>query len=402
MALTQEQFMQLMGGKREPVTASIASVLNLIKKPLDYYAVDKRVPLVGGQSAADLLGLTGTQSLVQDFSQGKPMMRDGLPDERFIDAAGMIPMIKPAAVGAGQAAKYLGKEALRQGYEGTGLLGKIAPDIKMPITAFHGSPYKFDKFDPAKIGTGEGAQAYGHGLYFAENPQVAKSYQDVLGTQKTSMSQMASDNLSNYNIAPSNIKNLHQVATDKTIPIERAATVIKNANAALRNAPDEVLKNLVSDFREQSKGAFYTVDIADKAIPKMLDWDKPLSQQSSNVQKSLAKIEPNFYNPKSADYDPSELGQSIYMRLSDLADSKLRKNWVTKRDELLKKGIANNPELEAHLKFSPNAAKEGSSLLNTYGIPGIKYLDEVSRVNNEGTRNFVVFDPNLIKILERK
>jgi hypothetical protein len=131
MALTQQQFMQLMGGKREPVTASLASVLDLIKKPLDYYAVDKRVPVVGGQSAADLIGLTGTQSLVQDFSQGKPMMRDGLPDERFIDAAGMIPMIKPAAVGAGQAAKYLGKEALRQGYEGTGLLGKIAPDMKM-------------------------------------------------------------------------------------------------------------------------------------------------------------------------------------------------------------------------------------------------------------------------------
>jgi hypothetical protein len=131
MALTQEQFMQLMGGKREPVTASLASVLDLIKKPLDYYSVDKRVPLVGGQSAADLIGLTGTQSLVQDFSQGKPMMRDGLPDERFIDAASMIPMIKPAAVGAGKAAKYLGKEALRQGYEGTGLLGKIAPDMKM-------------------------------------------------------------------------------------------------------------------------------------------------------------------------------------------------------------------------------------------------------------------------------
>jgi len=133
MALTQQQFMQLMGGKREPVTASLASVLDLIKKPLDYYAVDKRVPLVGGQSAADLIGLTGTQSLVQDFSQGKPMMRDGLPDERFIDAAGMMPMIKPAAVGAGQAAKYLGKEALRQIETGTGLLGKGTIDPRMYV-----------------------------------------------------------------------------------------------------------------------------------------------------------------------------------------------------------------------------------------------------------------------------
>lgn len=45
------------------------------------------------------------------------------------------------------------------------------------ITAWHGSPHVFDKFDPSKIGTGEGAQAYGHGLYFAESPEVAKSYQ---------------------------------------------------------------------------------------------------------------------------------------------------------------------------------------------------------------------------------
>jgi len=35
------------------------------------------------------------------------------------------------------------------------------------ITAWHGSPHKFDKFDSSKIGTGEGAQAYGHGLYLA-------------------------------------------------------------------------------------------------------------------------------------------------------------------------------------------------------------------------------------------
>ena len=98
--LTQEQFMQLMGNKQEPVTSSIASVLNLIKKPLDYYALNKNIPLVGGQSIADLTGLTGTQSLVQDFSQGKPMMQEGLPDPRFMDVAGMLPMVKPAAIGA--------------------------------------------------------------------------------------------------------------------------------------------------------------------------------------------------------------------------------------------------------------------------------------------------------------
>ena len=49
------------------------------------------------------------------------------------------------------------------------------------LIAYHGSPHKFKKFDASKIGTGEGAQSYGHGLYFAENPKVAKSYAEALG-----------------------------------------------------------------------------------------------------------------------------------------------------------------------------------------------------------------------------
>src|SRR3990167_3149930 len=44
------------------------------------------------------------------------------------------------------------------------------------VTVFHGSPHEFTQFDASKIGTGEGAQAYGHGLYFAENPKVAGNY----------------------------------------------------------------------------------------------------------------------------------------------------------------------------------------------------------------------------------
>ena len=42
-----------------------------------------------------------------------------------------------------------------------------------PIRAYHSSPHDFDRFDLSKIGTGEGAQVYGHGLYFAENPAVS-------------------------------------------------------------------------------------------------------------------------------------------------------------------------------------------------------------------------------------
>lgn len=59
-------------------------------------------------------------------------------------------------------------------------VAEYAPNL-LGITAFHGTPHKFDKFSMDKIGTGEGAQAFGHGLYFAENPNVAKTYQKKLG-----------------------------------------------------------------------------------------------------------------------------------------------------------------------------------------------------------------------------
>ena len=55
------------------------------------------------------------------------------------------------------------------------------------IRAYHGSPYDFEKFDISKIGTGEGAQAYGHGLYFAENPR-SEDYKQRSGMASTMLS----------------------------------------------------------------------------------------------------------------------------------------------------------------------------------------------------------------------
>src|SRR4249919_722721 len=63
---------------------------------------------------------------------------------------------------------------------GKGMFGRMLRDESGAIRAWHGSPHDFDRFDMSKIGTGEGAQAYGHGLYFAENKRVAEDYRNVL------------------------------------------------------------------------------------------------------------------------------------------------------------------------------------------------------------------------------
>lgn len=47
-------------------------------------------------------------------------------------------------------------------------------------TAYHGSPHKFDAFDLGAIGSGEGAQAHGWGLYFAQNRKISERYREKL------------------------------------------------------------------------------------------------------------------------------------------------------------------------------------------------------------------------------
>lgn len=67
-----------------------------------------------------------------------------------------------------------------------------------PIRAYHGSPHNFNRFDLSRVGSGEGAQTYGHGLYFAENPLVAEGYADKLARRASS----ATDTVASPDLAP--------------------------------------------------------------------------------------------------------------------------------------------------------------------------------------------------------
>ena len=55
------------------------------------------------------------------------------------------------------------------------------PGVTFSISALHASPYSFRKFSTDFMGKGEGAQAYGWGLYFAESEKVNRRYMDQFG-----------------------------------------------------------------------------------------------------------------------------------------------------------------------------------------------------------------------------
>jgi hypothetical protein len=57
-------------------------------------------------------------------------------------------------------------------------------DTMFELSVFHGSPYDFNKFSTKHIGTGEGNQSYGWGLYFTNKKQIALNYAEKLSKEK--------------------------------------------------------------------------------------------------------------------------------------------------------------------------------------------------------------------------
>ena len=176
---------------------------------------------------------------------------------------------------------------------GIGDVARLGGNMAMPLmgamTAFHGSPHKFSQFDMSKIGTGEGAQAYGHGLYFAESPGVAKTY-------KTSNPDAAEDKLIYSDRGEQRLSDGGDFTMRYAFEHLRAAgNDYKKAMKSVK-ASDDVYKDEVGEWisawenagtKASEAGSLYEVDIPDTAIDKMLDWDKPLSEQPESVRKAL-------------------------------------------------------------------------------------------------------------------
>lgn len=238
-----------------------------------------------------------------------------------------------------------------------------APKTLHPETGaivWHGSPHKFDKFDSSKMGTGEGAQAYGAGTYLAESPKVAKQYQKELATEVTLDGKPYFS--AGKQVASTGNSTVDDFLTWHVGDVDAALDAAKRMGFDAYVPQIEALRERVQ--RVQG-GALYKVDLPDEFIPRMLDWDKPLSQQPEGVRKALSVLDP---------YVTSSGG----------------KMW----GELAHPGFASTPT------ESPRAAADW---LRQQGIPGIRYLDGGSRGAGQGTSNFVIF-PGLedqLKILER-
>ena len=327
---------------------------------------------------------------------------------------GLLRDVGNSAVRMGQMARGKRAPGLLVGdvmdFSPAGLLNRI-PTGALGMNAFHGTPNLF-KPEPGfpqgrprldKMGTGEGAQAYGRGFYSAESRDVGRGYRDDLTQARRLQS------LDGMPLPSASSFDAKKVAQDFDIPEQDAAylqEIIKDLDSSVISGDmdsiiaklksqldlypksdadpetDEILKALRGTYEAQlavakkykdrikpNNGTLYKLDIPDADAAKFLDFDAPISAQPKVVQGAITKL---GFMPDTPD---KLAGGDVWFRM---------------RQQL--------------------GEQEAADAMREAGVPGLRYFDEKSRgarikgLSPERTRNFVVWDQDVLdrtKVLQR-
>jgi len=313
----------------------------------------------------------------------------------------------------------------RQGLVNTAvdLFGGVDVGPVGAIKASHGSPHLFDRFDFNKIGTGEGAQAYGHGGYFAQgfDSPVAKQYQE-------------------------NVKDMDAIKAINNRMAELAKIMESDNAGQYRKFKSDVGRNAASEYDalmqqrsavKQNPGHLYNVELKwpdaarEAADPlgehHLLDWNAPLSEQPINAQNALKSmvndVLKNDFDLSRANRDLSQAfnvgsttrmdaindiikeyphltykNGSLYEKSGTKIDDRAIDEWIENK---FPKGYENFGQLYRDLSHVVGSDAAISGTLNNWEIPGIKYLDASSRGTGTGSRNYVMFDDRFPNIVTR-
>jgi len=264
---------------------------------------------------------------------------------------------------------------------------------KLYTPAYHGTPHTLapepgaplGKFRTSKIGTGEGSQAYGHGLYFAGKREVAEYYRkqsrngenrlfDGKAKDSTNIKHLAADYLANE----MGVGNYLSLNSNKASARRDLISWMESSLKDIQNNPSDYpagkyqeFQQVIKTLRDQNEadvtiaGSIYKVELAPKENEYLL-YDKTLGEQPKGVQDKLKK----------------------FLREQEGEDT-----WQYRQEQDYR-DITNNV-----LDDMPEP--EISKRLKEAGIPGIKYLDGASRSKGEGDYNYVIFDEADVTVTDK-
>lgn len=243
------------------------------------------------------------------------------------------------------------------------IVGK-ADDAPRAIRAYHGSPHSFSRFDASKIGTGEGSQAYGHGLYFAGNEDVARSYRDSLAGLSVRSPDGSSLEIPTW-ISRRMIEEDGPAAwRDRLLGVANEG----KGDADRMRSYAEAMRRLEGGGELVDTGHMYEVQI-DYPEEALLDLDAPVRSQPQGIQDALGVFgeAPGWFSMGQDGWT----GKNAYTRMAGV---------MAERNPRIVGGY--------HVVHDMPAA---SSALRQSGVPGIRYLDQGSRSAGQGTHNYVMF-----------
>ena len=274
-------------------------------------------------------------------------------------------------------------------------------------SVFHGSPHRGierEGFKLQAIGSGEGAQAYGWGLYFAGKREIAEwyrkglSHRDMVQKFRDAMPDRADTDealewANSGDAQPDMAAVIKALADDDWLGFDYPAQAL---NALFGSPENYDISPELSRAAAAMQGQLYAAEIPDDG--DLLDWDAPLSEQPEKVRAALQRL--------GLAGDESATGKDIYNKIAqpDTRVDVVRSAVATGQDpaETLRMVYPDitASEVQAVIRKAEsgsNGARIASEMLLAAGIPGLRYLDGTSRGAGDGSRNYVIWDEGAIQ-----
>ena len=280
-------------------------------------------------------------------------------------------------------------------------------------SAWHGSPHDFDKFDLGAIGTGEGNQVHGWGLYFAKDKKVSDLYRRELSLI--------------HDVDKGTLFKVDVPDTKTMIDEQQSLNVLsketkQNLNAAINALPEQEKEVFINEYTnsplfnhyakkeiDELQSDFDRLDteynlLKDKYLDEYIDGElNTIAQRNINrlAEKYNIDLKALKENPNSIKDIKNQLDTMWFnaFKESGMAGKKYREvYWGKYKNDfstLLNDGGINGRDFYTALSKALGGAKQASEHLNKYGVKGITYIGE------QDGRCYVVFDDKAIKVIEK-
>ena len=279
--------------------------------------------------------------------------------------------------------------------------------------AWHGSPHDFDKFDLGAIGTGEGNQAHGWGLYFAKDKKVSDLYRRELSLI--------------HDVDKGTLFKVDVPDTKTMIDEQQSLNILsketkQNLNAAINALPEQEKEVFINEYTnsplfnhyakkeiDELGSKFNQLDteynlLKDKYLDKYIEGElNTITERTINrlAEKYNIDLKALKENPDSIKDVKNQLDTMWFNAFTEygMASKKYREIYWGKYKEdfstLLNDSGINGRDFYLALSKALGGAKKASEHLNEYGVKGITYVGE------QDGRCYVVFDDKAIKVIEK-